>query len=104
MHDPDSGSRADVVNAIVRPAGDVSGGSRYEFPGSLASQKGSYDSLVIGESESQLDPLKDDKPKLESTASGPLFEMAVRYVSRPGVAAVDTVRLIASEQFPSRGS
>jgi len=77
----DSGARADVVNAIVRPAGDVSGGSRYEFPGSLASQKGTYDAIVIEDSEKQVDALKADKAKADAAGTALISQLERLYAS-----------------------
>jgi hypothetical protein len=67
-----SGGSSDVVYAAVRSAGDVSGGSRYEFPGGLAKLKPSYDSLVIADSELGLDALaqSDGKDKAISKGTG----------------------------------
>lgn len=75
----DSGSRADVINALVRPAGDVSSGFRYEFPGNLAAQKGAYDAVVVDDSEKQLDALKDDKAKLDAGAAALVGQLEQLY-------------------------
>lgn len=45
----DPGKRAGMVNKIVRPAGDVSSGTRYEYPDSVAKSRGDYEKLVIAD-------------------------------------------------------
>ena len=53
-----------VVNAIVRPAGDTSSGMRSEFPQSIATRKGDYAELVFKDCEKQVTAAgKDDLDK-----------------------------------------
>jgi hypothetical protein len=50
----DPGKRAGMVNKIVRPAGDVSSGTRYEYPDSVAKSRGDYEKLVIADCEKDI--------------------------------------------------
>ena len=50
----DPGKRAGMVNKIVRPAGDVSSGMRYEYPDSVAKSRGDYEKLVIAACEKDI--------------------------------------------------
>lgn len=72
-----SGGSSDVVYAAVRSPGDVSGGSRYEFPGGLAQRKPQYDALVIGDSETALDAIaqSDGKDKAIAKATDMLAQL-----------------------------
>jgi len=72
----DSVGRSDVVNALVRPSGNVSSGSRYEFPDTLTKSKGDYDSLVIADSEASLDALAkgEDGAKKAADAGAALLD------------------------------
>ena len=53
----DSVGRADVVNRLVRPVGDVSTGARSEFPDSLGKSEAEYKALVLTACEDTLDAL-----------------------------------------------
>ena len=66
----DAGNRADIVNALVRPAGDVSTGARYEFPDSLAAVRASYESLVVAESERRVDSTAKAEGDAKAAAAG----------------------------------
>jgi len=90
-------SRAQVIDALARPSSDSSSGSRYEFPGGLASKKKDYDTLVIAESELKLDAIaqKDGNDKAVAAGEAMLSSLdsvytavaSERHFSKPGVGA-----------------
>jgi hypothetical protein len=73
--------RARIITRAVRPVGDVSSGTRWEFPNSIASRQKDYQDLVIAASEKQIaDAAKDgDKAKGKAVGKDLLAQLASLY-------------------------
>ena len=62
--------RARIITRAVRPVGNVSSGTRWEFPNSVASRQKDYQDLVIAASEKQLAEAAKDGDKAKGKAVG----------------------------------
>jgi hypothetical protein len=62
--------RARIVTRAVRPVGDVSSGTRWEFPNSIGSLQKAYQDLVVAASEKQLTEAAKDGDKAKGKAVG----------------------------------
>ena len=79
----DSVGRKDIVTLAVRKAGDVSSGSRSEFPEGLAKLEPEYNALVIADAERTLDAVaeKDGAKKAADAGAEMLAKLEQLYKS-----------------------
>ena len=82
-------SRARVIESLARPSSSSTAGSRYAFPGGLASSRQDYDSLVIAEAELRLDKIASDDGNPKAIAAGEQMLAALDKLDRSVGSAQD---------------